>query len=126
LYNEYSDGGILMWFVRGHGVFVDGRVEAYPFAFLQRVRFADLSGNYQGLFKEYQVRCAVTRTGSSLARALKMEPAMSLRFSDDRWSVFGPIGETPTEGARRSVAYYTGASSTQTVQRTAHNVTRTP
>jgi len=93
MYNEYGDGGTLMWFVRGHGVFVDGRIEAYPLTFLQRVRFVDLFGHYQSLFKEYQVRCAVTRTGSLLTRALQLEPTMRLWFSDDRWSVFGPIGE---------------------------------
>ena len=93
MYNEYGDGGTLMWFVRRHGVFVDGRVEAYPFRFLQRVRSADLSGNYQPLFKEYQVRCAVTGTGSLLTRALRRDPTMTLQFSDERWSVFGPVGE---------------------------------
>jgi hypothetical protein len=89
MYNEYEDGGTLMWFVRGRGVFVDGRVEAYPLAFLRRIRSADLSGRYQPLFQEYGVSCAVTRTGSVLTRALRDDRRMTELFSDERWTVFG-------------------------------------
>jgi hypothetical protein len=88
IYNEYADGGTLMWFVPEQKVFVDGRVEVYPSEFLLRVRGADLSGRYHSLFREFGVRCAVTRTGSALAGALRNEAAASLQFSDDRWTVF--------------------------------------
>jgi len=88
IYNEHGDGGTLIWFVPEQPVFVDGRLEAYPREFLARVRDADLSGHYQQLFAEYEIRCAVTRTGSVLTRALDQDPAMTRQFSDERWSVF--------------------------------------
>jgi hypothetical protein len=88
IYNEFGEGGTLMWFVPEHKVFVDGRTDAYPLEFLQRVRQADLFGRYQGLFAEYAVRCAVTRTESALTRALLGDPSATLRFSDGRWAVF--------------------------------------
>jgi len=88
IYNEYADGGTLMWFVPEHPVFVDGRLEAYPPEFLLRVREADLSGRFEELFSEYQIRCAVTHPQSALARALDHDSAMKLQFSDARWSVF--------------------------------------
>jgi hypothetical protein len=88
IYNEHGDGGTLIWFAPEHRVFADGRLEAYPPEFLLRVRDADLSGRYQDLFEEYEIRCAVTRTGSALARSLEQDPAMTGQFSDERWSVF--------------------------------------
>ncbi|HZM95113.1 MAG TPA: hypothetical protein VFB92_16900 [Vicinamibacterales bacterium] len=88
IYNELALGGTLIWFVPEKRVFVDGRVEAYPQQFLLRVRDADLSGQYQELFEKYEIRCAVTGTDSILARALQADPAITLQFHDDRWSVF--------------------------------------
>ena len=85
-----------MWFVPDHGVFVDGRVEAYPLDFLRRVRTADLSGRYSDLFEQFKVRCAVTRTGSALTAALRDDPGVTLRFSDGNWSVFA----TPSHASR--------------------------
>jgi hypothetical protein len=93
IYNELPIGGTLIWFVPEQRVFVDGRVEAYPQEFLLRVRDADLSGRYQGLFEKYDIRCAVTRTGSVLASALSEDPAMTSGFSDEHWSVYRASSE---------------------------------
>lgn len=98
IYNEYADGGTLMWFLPEHQVFVDGRIEAYPPDFLLRVREADLSGRYRELFNQYDVRCAVTHTGSVLAQALQESPEMNLQFSDQRWSVFAISQRPPNVG----------------------------
>jgi len=100
IYNELPLGGTLIWFAPEHRVFVDGRVEAYPLDFLLRVRDADLSGRYQALFDQYEIQCAVTRPDSVMARALRHDPAMALRFADEHWSVFvtrrkhGPANES--------------------------------
>jgi hypothetical protein len=88
IYNEYADGGTLIWFLPEHRVFVDGRLEAYPPDFLLRVKDADLSGRYREMFDQYAIRCAVTHTGSVLAQSLQDDSDMSLRFSDGDWSVF--------------------------------------
>ena len=88
VYNEFGDGGTLMWFVPEQPVFVDGRVEAYPAPFLHRVRRADVLGDYQALFAEYNVQCAVLRTGSRLAVALSADHSMAQGFADASWTVF--------------------------------------
>jgi len=99
IYNEHGEGGTLIWFVPEQPVFADGRVEAYPPEFLRRVRDTDLSGHYKDLFEEYEIRCAVTRTGSVLARTLGQDPTMTRQFSDERWSLFltSPVATRPGE-----------------------------
>ena len=99
IYNEYTDGGTLMWFLPEHPVFVDGRLEAYPPEFLLRVKRTDLMGQYRELFSEYRVHCAVTHPGSILAQALSSDGAMHLQFSDERWAVF--VGAPRLEAAAR-------------------------
>jgi len=88
IYNEYGEGGTLMWFVPEQANFVDGRVEAYPLDFLLRVMNADRRGQYEDLFREYGIRCAVAATGSPIARALRADSAMTVRYADERWSIF--------------------------------------
>lgn len=88
IYNEYGDGGTLIWFTPEQRVFVDGRIEAYTPEFLRRARDADVFGRYQDLFRQYGIRCAVTRTGSVMARVLQQDVAMTKQFGDERWSVF--------------------------------------
>lgn len=88
MYNQYQDGGILMWFVPEQPNFVDGRVEAYPLDFLLREWQAGAGGPYKDLLQEYGVRCAVATTGSFMARALDADATMTLRYRDQRWSVF--------------------------------------
>jgi hypothetical protein len=77
-----------MWFAPEQATFVDGRVEVYPVDFLLRVAEADHLGRYQELFREYRIRCAVTRTGTVMTGALKADPEMTMRYGDERWSVF--------------------------------------
>ena len=56
--------------------------------FLLQSQEADLLGQYQDLFREHGIRCAVTRTRSAMASALQEDRSMTLGFSDERWSVF--------------------------------------
>jgi hypothetical protein len=86
IYNGFDDGGALMWFTRAHRVFVDGRVEAYPLDFLLRAKRAD-EGDYQRLFADFGIRCAVVRT-RPLFDALRRDPSMRLAFFQDGWAVF--------------------------------------
>jgi hypothetical protein len=88
IYNGFGEGGILMWFVPEQRVFVDGRVEAYPPALLHRVWQADVQAEYRDLFADYGVKCAVVRTESTLERALRQDPTMNRRFTDNQWTVF--------------------------------------
>jgi hypothetical protein len=88
IYNSFNDGGTLMWFVRHHRVFIDGRVEAYPLDFLLRARRADLQGDYASLFSEYGIRCAVVPTDLPIYAALRGDTRMHRVYERDGWSVF--------------------------------------
>lgn len=93
LWNGFADGGILTWFVPDRPVFVDSRgVEAYPLSLLLRSRDADVSGNYEGLFKEFEIRCAAAANGSIMARRLSADPSMLEQYSDPQWIVFARRG----------------------------------
>lgn len=88
IYNGLYEGGQLIWFVPKHRVFVDGRIDVYPLAFLSRARSADLGGDYRALFDDYGIRCAVVRQDSPIAKALRRDDVMRLAFSDGHWAVF--------------------------------------
>ena len=88
MFNTYSAGGVLLWFVPEHRVFIDGRVEVYPIPLLERSRRADLFGEYRQLFADYGIRCAVAQTGSPMSNALGGDPAAERSYADPQWSVF--------------------------------------
>jgi hypothetical protein len=88
IYNAFGDGGALIWFVPERRVFMDGRTDAYPIEFLLRASGAELRGEYRDLFADYRIRCAVVGSGSRMARLLREDASMELRFADPRWQVF--------------------------------------
>ena len=88
LYNEFGTGGPLTWLVPERRVFIDGRVEAYPAGFLRRATTAELTGDYKPLFAAYGIRCAVLRTQSKPAIALRSDPSMRTMFDDGEWVIF--------------------------------------
>jgi hypothetical protein len=89
LFNGFADGGILTWWVPERRVFVDSRgVEAYPLALLLRSRDADLFGDYDRLFKEFAINCAVVEHGSIMAQRLSADRSMREQYSDPQWVVF--------------------------------------
>ena len=88
LYNEFGTGGTLSWLVPERRLFIDGRVEAYPAAFLRRATTAELTGDYKPLFAEYGIRCAILRTESKPAIALRSDPSMRPVFDDGEWVIF--------------------------------------
>lgn len=87
LFNEFDDGGILIWFVPDRPVFVDGRVEAYPAEFLRRAARVSTTADYRGVFDEYGIRCAALNVRSRMVPALRADPAMRSTYADDRWIV---------------------------------------
>jgi hypothetical protein len=88
LFNEMLDGGYLIWAVPEHRVFVDGRMEAYPPAVLRASRQADLYGEYEAIFGEYGINCALVTTGSRLSSRLERDPSMARVFEDSNREVF--------------------------------------
>jgi hypothetical protein len=87
LYNNYDDGGYLIWFVPERKVFLDSRQDPYPASLIQNHIQAELSGNYQALFSRYQIECALTRTGTPLANRLSSD-GWHTRYADMTWQVF--------------------------------------
>jgi len=100
LYNEFGTGGTLSWFVPERRIFIDGRVEAYPAAFLRRATSAELTGEYKPLFAEYGIRCAILRTESKPAIALRSDPSMRPVFDDGEWVIFA--GAEPAGSVARA------------------------
>ena len=88
IFNGFDDGGALMWFVPEHRVFMDGRIDVYPVDFLLHGRRADLEADYVHLFNRYQIRCAVVRQASPMARALERDASMVKQFENERWTVW--------------------------------------
>ena len=88
LFNEMLDGGYLIWAVPERRVFVDGRMEAYPARVLRASREADLYGEYEAIFAEYGINCAVVTTGSTLASRLGGDPGMARVFADSDRQIF--------------------------------------
>lgn len=92
LFNGFADGGILAWFVPERRVFVDSRgVEAYPIQLLLRSREADLSGQYQQLFQEFDIGCAAVAADSPVARQLRADGILRQQYADDQWAVFARV-----------------------------------
>jgi hypothetical protein len=95
LFNGFADGGTLTWFVPDRPVFIDSRgIEAYPLNLLQRSRNADLSGDYDRLFKEFHIHCVAVAKGSIMAMRLAADPLMREQYSDPQWAVFTTTAAT--------------------------------
>jgi hypothetical protein len=95
MFNTYYAGGALLWFVPEQRVFIDGRVEVYPVPLLERSRRADLFGEYQQLFADYRIRCAVVPTDSPMSTALHGDPSAQRLYTDSQWTVFSIQPRTP-------------------------------
>jgi len=88
MFNTYYAGGVLLWFAPEQRVFIDGRVEVYPIPLLERSRRADLFGEYQELFADYRIRCAVVPTDSPMSAALREDSSAERSYADSQWEVF--------------------------------------
>ena len=86
LYNSYDDGGYLIWFVPERQVFLDSRQDPYPATLIENHIQAEQSGNYRALFGQYQIECALTRTGTPLANRL-LSDGWHTRYADMTWQV---------------------------------------
>jgi hypothetical protein len=87
MFNLFKDGGYLMWAIPGKKVFIDNRIEAYPAGLFRRSRAADLFGDYQDLFRDYAIACAIVETGSPLDANLRAANAR-IAYADASRTVF--------------------------------------
>jgi len=99
LFNEMLDGGYLIWSLPSHRVFVDGRMEAYPPEVLRASRQADLFGDYEAIFRDYGINCAIVTTGTPLYSKLAADRSMTRTFADAKRAVF--VRETSSSESDR-------------------------
>ena len=87
LYNQYGDGGTLIWFVPEKPVFVDGRQDPFPLPFLLDI--VEVEGGrkpYRPLFDRFGITCAFLPVEAGIVDALAKEGWLT-RFRDDKWAV---------------------------------------
>jgi len=87
MFNDFEDGGYLMWELPDRKVFVDSRIEAYPATLLRRTRAAELFGDYRDLFREYKIACAIVKAGSPLDAGLRRD-GVRVAYADASRTVF--------------------------------------
>jgi len=88
LYNTYGAGGALIWFLPGRPVFLDNRQDPYPMELLTAARRAELGGDYEAVFRQYDIRCAVLPTASPIVAGLDGDSRWTRRYADAAWRVF--------------------------------------
>lgn len=70
LYNQYDNGGYLIWFAPRKPVFIDSRQDPFPPALVLAHRSVEMTGNYTALFDRFDVGCAALPPRSRTAEAL--------------------------------------------------------
>jgi hypothetical protein len=87
VYNQYGEGGYLIWFVPEKPVFLDGRQDPYPLAFLERANQIKSDPAVRAaMFAEHGVRCAALSRRSALVSILR-DDGWTQTFADGRWVV---------------------------------------
>jgi hypothetical protein len=86
LYNQYNEGGMLIWFAPEKPVSIDGRQDPYPPSFLHENLEIERGAPYRPMFARYGIGCAFLPTSAKLTGRLRADgwrPA----FLDDEWAV---------------------------------------
>jgi hypothetical protein len=86
VYNRYDEGGYLIWFAPGRKVFLDGRQDPYPPSLIKEQIRVESSGDFESLFRRYDVRCAYVPAASRLSAGL-LRAGWTPLFQDSAWAV---------------------------------------
>jgi hypothetical protein len=96
LYNQYDEGGYLIWFVPEKPVFVDNRQDPYPLAHIQaQLEVQWGAAPYRALFDRWGIRCAFLPAASPTIAALDRDGWIT-RHRDERYAVLA----APASSAR--------------------------
>jgi hypothetical protein len=88
LYNRYDEGGMLLWFVPGRKVFLDGRQDPFPPALvLEHIEMETGLRNYAATFARHQIGCAFLPAVSPVASELARD-GWTAPYSGDGWRVY--------------------------------------
>jgi hypothetical protein len=85
LYNRYDEGGYLIWFAPTHKVFLDGRQDPYPVDLIKEQVRVESSGDFESLFRRYDIHCAYVPADSLVSGRLSRAGWKTL-FRDARWA----------------------------------------
>jgi hypothetical protein len=96
LYNQYDEGGFLIWFAPDKPVFVDNRQDPYPLAHIRaQLDVQWEKAPYRPLFERWGIRCAFLPVGSPTLAALDRDGWVN-RWRDGRWAVLSaPADPSP-------------------------------
>jgi hypothetical protein len=87
LYNRYDEGGYLIWFAPEHKVFLDGRQDPYPVDLVKEQVRVEASGDFDSLFRRYDIRCAYVPDDSLVTMRLLESGGWTPLFRDTHWAV---------------------------------------
>lgn len=88
LYNSYTLGGAVLWFLPERPVFVDSRNDPYPLTLLYSAVLAEQRADYTALFAQYQVNCVLVEYQSPLRAALEKDSDWKQTYIDHQVTVF--------------------------------------
>lgn len=91
LYNQYDNGGYLVWFLPNRPVFMDSRQDPFPAGLVVEHIRAERTGDYRRLFERQAIECAAIPPESLVAASLERDGWRTLE-RDDRWVVMTPDG----------------------------------
>jgi hypothetical protein len=97
IYNEYGDGGPLIWFARQNRVFLDSRQDPFPVSLVQAATEVERTGDYLDLFARWHINCAALPVDSPTASRL-LHDGWTIRFRDAQWTVFERARPATTGG----------------------------
>jgi hypothetical protein len=93
LFNELGQGSYLIWAVPDQGVFVDARIELFPYAQWQEYINISQGIQYNSILDRYQADRIILDTvlQEPLAAALVEDPSWSLEYEDQRAQIWQKI-----------------------------------
>jgi hypothetical protein len=103
LYNQYDNGGYLVWFVPEAPVFMDSRQDPFPSDLVLAHRTVETTGDYRRLFDRFDIACAALPTWSPTARSLR-NAGWRVTAQGDGWIVLETSASGPFAARRRSRA----------------------
>lgn len=86
LYNSYTDGGPIIWFVPGRKVFLDSRQDQFPMALVRDATAAENGADPRPLLDRYGIRCVALPPTSPTVATLTAN-GWRVTYADAAWVV---------------------------------------
>jgi hypothetical protein len=100
LYNQYDNGGYLVWFVPQTPVFMDSRQDPFPPDLVLAHLDVEATGDYRQLFDRFGIGCAALPSWSPTARRLR-DAGWRVTAQDRGWIV---LQDSSSMAPRKSAA----------------------